>query len=395
MKIFISWSKEKSRRLAEATQKLIINVLGNSIEIFFSPDMYKGTNADYKIHNQLLESDKCITCITSDNFKNPWLMYEAGVIYGSHYDKTDKGIVIPILFEHIPEWSSWVDKPLNRYVPIQIEYNPKSNETKKEFLNFLTELGGECGLKPKNFNKYWAFYWESVKEILESERLVPVSCRNLVDQLINDEAGNFTLISPEITKEHILFHKGFQTNALIKMLLNNIIEYQGKRLWIYGRRNKKLITSENHDFFEYLANEGIHNGVDFRCLFPHPNSKAMEKAVSKEKERGFITDLQTTLEDAVALKNRFNLPIERLFRLYSFPRAEKIVISDNALLYHKITCDSEGYPLPLTNSSFEVLDISDNCLPLSKGKKLLSTFEDVWSHSVPLTKDLYDQIYKS
>ena len=397
MKIFISWSKKKSKRLAEATKTLIVNVLGSSIEVFFSPEMYKGTVADNKIHNQLMQSDKCISCITSDNFKNPWLMYEAGVIYGAHYNTSDddSSIVIPIMFEHIPEWSSWVDKPLNRYVPIQIENNNKSIEAEKEFRTFLNSLGKECGVKPKNFTKNWTIFMDTVQKILESERLVPLSCRSIVYQLMNDDAENFTLVSPEITKEHILFHKGFQTNALVKLLLKTITEYQGKRLWIFGRRNKKLITSENKEFFEFLVNEGIDNGVDFRCLFPHPQTAATEKAVSKEKERSFLTDLQTTLEDTVALKNKIGLPIEELFRLYTVPRTDKIVISDNALLYHHITCDGDGYPLPLTNSSFEVLDISDDCNPQSRGKKLLTTFEEVWINSKPLTKELYDHIYKS
>ena len=120
-KIFISWSKNKSKELAEATKRFLENTLGNSIEFFFSPEMYKGTCADNEIHENLLECDKCLVCITSENFKNPWLLYEAGVVYGANYSKNNKSIVIPILFEDIPEWSSWVDKPLNRYVTIQLQ----------------------------------------------------------------------------------------------------------------------------------------------------------------------------------------------------------------------------------------------------------------------------------
>ena len=107
MEIFISWSKDKSRLLALETKKFILNTLGNKIEVFFSPDMYKGTSVDNEIHTNLLKSDKCIVCITSDNFKNPWLMYEAGVVYGAHFAEPGGSIVIPILFEHIPDWSSW------------------------------------------------------------------------------------------------------------------------------------------------------------------------------------------------------------------------------------------------------------------------------------------------
>lgn len=68
MKIFISWSKNKSRLLAVETKNFILKVLENKIDIFFSPDMYKGTAVDNEIHNNLLESDRCIVCITSDNF---------------------------------------------------------------------------------------------------------------------------------------------------------------------------------------------------------------------------------------------------------------------------------------------------------------------------------------
>ena len=81
MEVFISWSKNKSRLLALATKGFIQNVFGKKIEVFFSPDMYKGTSVDNEIHSNLLKSNKCIVCITSDNFKNPWLMYEAGVVW--------------------------------------------------------------------------------------------------------------------------------------------------------------------------------------------------------------------------------------------------------------------------------------------------------------------------
>ena len=381
MEIFISWSKNKSKLLALETKKLIQNVLGKKVEVFFSPDMYKGTSVDNEIHNNLLQSDKCIVCITSDNFKNPWLMYEAGVVYGS--------IVIPILFEHIPDWSSWVDKPLNRYVPIRVNNeNDNFEKTRDEFKQFFQELTSESNTRIKNFNNHWNAYIAEVKSILQQEQLIPDTCRDLVDQIMEDTNGSFTLVSPEITKEHILFHKGFSTNTLTRILIRNVIEYQGKRLWFYGRRNKKIFTAENDDFFKFLANEGLKNGVDFKCLFPHPKSEAMVKAVSKDKERRFKTDLQTCLESAVRMKNRFNLPINKMFRLYKCSRKESIIVSDNAVLYSPIICDSEGYPLSITNSSFEITGISDDTT-----NQYFNIFMDTWNQSVPLTEELYNELY--
>ena len=389
MEIFISWSKNKSKLLALETKKLIQNVLGKKVEVFFSPDMYKGTSVDNEIHNNLLKSDKCIVCITSDNFKNPWLMYEAGVVYGAHIEKPGRSIVIPILFEHIPDWSSWVDKPLNRYVPIRVNNeNDNFEKTRDEFKQFFQELAIESDAHLKNFSNYWNEYIAEVKSILQQEQLIPDTCRDLVDQIMEDNHGSFTLVSPEITREHILFHKGFSTNTLTRILIRNVIEYQGKRLWFYGRRNKKIFTAENDDFFKFLANEGVKNGVDFKCLFPHPRSEAMIKAVSKDKERRFKTDLQTCLESAVRMKNRFNLPINEMFRLYKCSRKESIIVSDNAVLYSPIICDSDGYPLPITNSSFEITGISDGTT-----NQYFDIFMDTWSQSVPLTEELYNELY--
>ena len=393
MKIFISWSKDKSRLLALETKKFILNTLGNKIEVFFSPDMYKGTSVDNEIHSNLLGSDKCIVCITSDNFKNPWLMYEAGVVYGAHFEKPGEGIVIPILFEHIPDWSSWVDKPLNRYVPIRlINENGNFKKSREEFNHFMQELAEDSDTEIKNFSRHWNTYIKEVSRILQREQMIPDTCRDLVEQIMKDSDKNFTIVSPEITKEHILFHKGFSTSVLTRILIRNVVDYQGKRLWFYGRRNKKIFTGENDDFFKFLANEGINNGVDFKCLFPHPQSEAMTKAVSKEKERRFLADLQTCLEAAVRMQNRFHLPISEMFRLYKCPRKESIIISDNAVLYSPIICDSEGYPLQITNSSFEIIGISEND-SLNRGKHLYDTFLDVWEHAIPLTEKLYNELY--
>lgn len=372
------------------TKKLILNTLGNSVQLFFSPDMYKGTSVDNEIHANLLKSEKCIVCITSENFKNPWLMYEAGVVYGAHYATAEGGIVIPILFEHIPEWSSWVDKPLNRYVPLRLSNGIKA--AREEFKRLLQELASESNAEIKNFSKYWNIYIKEVQQILQREQMIPDTCRDLVEQIMKDNNGNFTIISPEITKEHVLFHKGFSTNVLTRILLRNIIDYQGKRLWFFGRRNKKLMTSENDDFFRYLASEGLENGVDFRCLFPYPGSPAMNKAVSKDKERRFLADLQTCMEAAVRLQNRFHLPVSKMFKLYKCPRKELMIVSDNAVLHSSIICDSEGYPLPITNSSFEILGMSDND-PHNRGKHFFDYFADTWENAVPLTEELYKSLY--
>lgn len=399
MRIFISWSKNKSKKLAHATKKFLSKVLnGSSIEFFFSPEMYKGTRVDNEIHANLLNSDKCIVCITSENFKNPWLLYEAGVIYGRHYADSEDGVVIPILFENIPEWSSWVDKPLNRYVPIQIQtLDYEFSAGKESFKIFLKQLSENNGFKILNFDDNWDEYQNTIKNILLEEQIIPVECLPLVNALLKD-SSNFTLTSPVISKEKIYFHKGFTTHALTKILIDQIQQYQGKYLWFYGRKNFNLImTREFEPFFAYLASEGLANGVDFRCLFVHPKSDAAIKSSSKDRNSIFEMEMHNVLKLAYNLKKKYNLPVEKVFKLYTEPRTESIIRCDNTILYRNILCDSEGYPLPYTNSGFEVLSaVCNNESKSNKGFKALKKYDSIWNDdekTIPLTEKLLIELY--
>lgn len=392
IRIFLSWSKNKSKELAEATKKFIESSLGNSIEFFFSPEMYKGTCVDNEIHKNLLSSDICLVCITSDNFKNPWLMYESGVVYGANHNNMElDGIVVPILFERIPEWSSWVDKPLNRYVPIQIEdYNREFSCGKKDFEAFLKSLSKKFGIKVNKFDINWNVFEDEIKNILSKHESIPTECRYIVNALLQ-QGEPFVVNSPEIYKEKILFYQGFTTHTLIKILVNAIVMDHNKTLWIYGRKNKKILSREYEPFFKYLANEGLMNNVDFRCLFPMPKSKATIMASSRDRADYFDIELETSLKRAVSLKNKFGLPIEQVFRLYLEPRTESIIRLDNSILHRDITRDIDGYPMPYTNSSFEICSNTSDV-----GSRLSTKFDLIWhdeTKSIPLTEELIKEIY--
>lgn len=396
-KIFISWSKSLSRDLAIETKNFLENVLSNSIAFFLSPDMYKGTCVDQEIHKNLLTCDKCIVCITSDNFKNPWLLYESGIVYGANYHhKTNKSIIVPILFENIPEWSSWIDKPLNRYAPIQIKnINNEFSSGKNDFKKFIDQLSDEYHIPINKFEFNWKKFESKVQQILTKNQSIPTECQGIVYKLMED--NTFTINNPEISKEKICFHKGFTTNALTKILTDNISLYHGKYLWLYGRKNYNLITlSEYNSFFEYLATEGLKNGVDFRCFFVHPKSEAAIKASSQERIDYFDDEMKTILKMAYSLKNKFDLPVEEIFRLYKEPRIESITRIDNAVLYRNIIKDSNGYPIPYTNSGFEILSALENETNNSKGARLIEKFDTIWNDnekSVALTKELLNELY--
>jgi hypothetical protein len=80
MKIFVSWSGDLSNRIAIILKNWIPNVL-HSIDVFVSSeDIDKGSRWSEEIARQLSSSDYGIICLTKDNSKAPWLIFEAGAL---------------------------------------------------------------------------------------------------------------------------------------------------------------------------------------------------------------------------------------------------------------------------------------------------------------------------
>lgn len=80
MKVFISWSGELSRQVAELLRAWLPAVLQN-VQPYFSPDdVAKGTRWSLEIGKELEASSVGIICLTRQNLDAPWIMFEAGAL---------------------------------------------------------------------------------------------------------------------------------------------------------------------------------------------------------------------------------------------------------------------------------------------------------------------------
>lgn len=80
MKVFISWSGELSKNIAEVIKKWLPCLI-QSVEVFFSPDdIEKGENWDTKVSTELLECKYGIICLTKENVSAPWIHFESGAL---------------------------------------------------------------------------------------------------------------------------------------------------------------------------------------------------------------------------------------------------------------------------------------------------------------------------
>jgi hypothetical protein len=93
-KVFISWSGDQSRKLAEALRQWLPGVL-QFVKPYFTPDdIEKGARWGPDITKELDESQVGIICLTKDNLDKPWILFEAGALSKSF----DKAKVCTVLF---------------------------------------------------------------------------------------------------------------------------------------------------------------------------------------------------------------------------------------------------------------------------------------------------------
>lgn len=95
MKVFLSWSGEKSHKVATIFREWLPSVIQSLYPYVSSEDIDKGARWSTDISKELADSTFGILCVTKENINAPWLNFEAGAL-----SKTiDNTFVSPFLFD--------------------------------------------------------------------------------------------------------------------------------------------------------------------------------------------------------------------------------------------------------------------------------------------------------
>lgn len=165
MKVFISWSGERSRLLGDALRKFVKRVIQRAQPWYSPDDISKGASWVLELGQTLDQTDVGILCITSESVNAAWLLFEAG----SLSKKLGASHVMPYLLDFEP---SSLRPPLG----LLNATRRTKDDTRKLFDSLNRALGGDK-LRDvelnEAFDKWWPDFETEINAIKPAEEQPP------------------------------------------------------------------------------------------------------------------------------------------------------------------------------------------------------------------------------
>ncbi len=193
MKVFFSWSGERSKKYAEILSSWRQEVV-QGVEPYFSDHMDKGSRWFIELSRELEESRVGIICLTESKLEAPWLMFEAGALAKS----VNNSLVIPLLFNVKKsdfqgplvqfQRATFCKGDVNKFVKQINQARP--NQLKVQVLDRL-------------FEKLWPDLEQKIAEVMNSNdpelETVQRSDRELIEEIL--ENSRTLLYEPDYNDE--------------------------------------------------------------------------------------------------------------------------------------------------------------------------------------------------
>lgn len=274
MKVFISWSGELSKNIAEIFREWIPGVI-QAVRPYYSPDdITKGTRWNSEIAKELDISKIGLICLTPDNLESPWIMFESGALAKN----IDKSKVVPILFKVDP---SDIKGPL-----VQFQASKFNKTDIKRVIKMINEELGEQGLSNDVFNNVFEMWYPKLEEKINQQ------LENYKPEEQNGDIRSERDILEEIltlTRETSIARSSKKYREVIPTKMIDEIVHSLDRLVkdVYRTKSLEVVTSLERliKIFGYFIEEQT-----FRNDLP--NSINKEILYSFEKSRMRLNDLR-------------------------------------------------------------------------------------------------------
>jgi hypothetical protein len=163
LKVFISWSGDRSKAVADVLRRWFPSVL-QAVRPYFSPDdVAKGSRWSPEISKELEASRVGLLIVTPENQEAPWLLFEAGALAKN----LERSKVCPLLFASMEPTD--IKGPLVQFQAAQFS----KDEMKRVIKMMNTELG-DSGLAPDVLDGVFEMWWPKleaqVDEVLQADK---------------------------------------------------------------------------------------------------------------------------------------------------------------------------------------------------------------------------------
>lgn len=166
MKIFISWSGQRSHHLARILREWLPEIVQQIEPWLSSTDISKGELWGKELGASLAEYNQGIVCVTPENMTSPWLNYEAGALAKSLAEAR----IRPLLLDLRP---SDVVGPLNQFQLTAVR-------DQADMLTFVKSINLHCArpLDEQRLEKVFVRSWPDFQA--ELERVLGLSAEAVV-----------------------------------------------------------------------------------------------------------------------------------------------------------------------------------------------------------------------
>lgn len=359
LRVFVSWSGERSRLMAKAVTNWLPLVIHAAKPWMSDENLPKGELWTTGLSRNLADHKLGILCVTPENYQSPWLLFEAGALSKLIGDAK----VCPLILGMTP---NELEGPLGTFQATVFE----KDDVYKLIKSLNDELEEEKVPEHILHHTFETFWPELERQVIEISKIKISGTTSEVLSAVRAFA-KYGLPEPRIGAL-AYFSSGFESHALY----STITSIATRRLYIFGRKNRKLFDKEHKDFFQGLS-EKIQTGFDFRVLFLDP--EAPEAIITEaHKDEDFDQQLQHYIARARTVMEQYNLDVSTCFRKYKERRRHAMMIADDAVVYTRIPYGHDGRVQPLTKAQFNVVNATSVI-----GSDMIEEFLDSWSAANP------------
>ena len=349
MKVFISWSGERSKTIAEFLRYWIPEVIQAIQPWMSAEDIDPGARWSTEIVKELEASRFGVICLTPENINSPWVLFEAGALAKT----LETTHVCPYLINL--DFSD-LKSPL-----AQFQATKADRDGTLSLLRSINQCADIPVLSEDRLKRAFERCWPDLESVIND---LPSPEAIVDDRVIGRYKG----------LESVFLTRGAALNAFaeyFKTELDKADRGEPSRIWIVSSSFKGFIMSSSDTFNPHKLIEMIANcNCDFRLLMTDPQMADLRA----RQERRLEGDIQLEIRASIALLEGLGVRREMVRYYPGTPTVFAIATTDKMLLNpYPYECESQRSFSVLINKTQDPEGIYQQYIKYH--------FEKPWAHA--------------